>query len=227
MTAAKQERTSFDPWSRTGARHTDGTTPPSYLTERGHEQVDPWRNAVPYQAKTTGITPAPAPVQLLKPREPATIIAARRMLMYRKGLLPNEVEQLAGNRKQLALQAHWRWHGKRIGMLLAAGLVLALAGSLADTLPVLLAGYLFAFSGLVLGCAALATAIAILRKPLTSYYWREEFPATPEEVAILSRVAREHPELGQIIASWWSDPAPLRKRDVVMAQDFMDAMRGA
>lgn len=219
MATLKYENTSFDPWSRTDFRLADAAS--AYVTERGQGQVDPWgKPAVPHPRTT------PAPVRLLKPREPANVVAARRMLMYRKGLLPNEVEQLAGNRKRLALQAHWRWHGKRVGLLLACGILLALTGSLANTLPILLAGYLVAFSGLVLGCAALATAIAVQRKPLTAYYWHEEFPATPQDVVTLSQAARQHPELEQVITSWWSNPAPLRKRDVVMVQDFMDAIRG-
>ncbi len=226
MATTRPQRTSFDPWSRAEPGHSHATASPAYVTEQGRERVDPWENPSTRHPRAN-VPPAPAPLRLLKPREPATVIAARRMLMYRKGLLPNDVEKLAGNRKRMALQKHWWQHARRIGPLLAGGFLAALAGSLTDLLPLLLAGYLIALSGLVLGCAALAMGISIFRKPLTHFYWREELPATPQEVAALSEAARQHPELKQIIAGWWSDPAPLRKRDVVMAQDFLEAVRDA
>lgn len=222
MTATQHKNVPFDPGPCQDMDLTKAATLPTYLTERGHEHIDPWKKTPAHYPSTNA---APATVRQLKLREPSPLTVARRMLMCRKGLLSNEIEQLALSRKQQALQTHWRWHGKRIAALLLTGLSASITGSVMGALPILVTGYVIALSGLALGCRALAAAISMLRQPLASYYWREELPATPEEITTLSHLARQSPELHQFVTGWWNDPAPLRKRDVMMARDFINAMR--
>lgn len=158
-------------------------------------------------------------------RETAAVLAARRALMSRKGLLPEELDRIARARRHQALRVAWpvRLRGwLAVAGWATAGGGISWAGSFYALLPLVLCGYLLVAAATVHACAML-TLPSANPPPLSAYYLRDECLADAVDIACLTRLARRDAEIEIFTAPWWRNPAPIRKGDLALALQLQSA----
>lgn len=163
-------------------------------------------------------------------RETAAVLAARRALMSRKGVLPEEMDRIAGARRRQALRIAWPVRFRRglgVAGWAAAGGGISWAGSYHASQPLLLCGYLVVAAAAVRGCAILTRSPSSHPPPLSSYYLRDECVADAVDIACLTRLARQDAEIEIFTAAWWRSPAPIRKGDLALALQLQSAKQAA
>jgi hypothetical protein len=159
--------------------------------------------------------------------ETATSLAARRALMSRKGVSVEEISLRARERRHAASQIQrFDRRARLLALLVPAAAALAWVGSIQNSLPTLLAGYVVLALAAVALIARLTRTPDAARLPLEQYYLPDEQLASAEDISLLRRLAQQDPELDVVTTAWWRSTAPIRKGDIRLALDFQRAKRG-
>lgn len=167
------------------------------------------------------------PMPLLRPeQESRETIAARGALRSRTGMSQEHLYLLARDRRSAALRAGRPARALLAIGLVAAGIAISVAGSLAARQFLLLPGFGIGFAGLLVGCVLLAGMIAPQTGDLAKYVREDERLASADEIASLVRAAQADPELENLIRDWWKESgAPIRRQDLALVQAFQQASR--
>ncbi|KAF1712412.1 hypothetical protein CSC70_02515 [Pseudoxanthomonas kalamensis DSM 18571] len=165
------------------------------------------------------------PVFASPKRESGELIAARRALMMRKALMPDELDARAVTRRNQARHQHVPARVRLGAGLTLVGLLASWLGNLLAQPWLLALGYGVATCGLVLLCMLAAAMLYPKDNDLGAFYQLDELPAGSEDIARLSRLSQEDPELARLIAPWWENPAPIRNGDIALAMDFVRARK--
>ena len=107
---------------------------------------------------------------------------------------------------------------------MAAGVAVSVTGSTMGHQLVLLGGFALLLAGAVAMCMMLAALLRPQIGDLAGYIRPEETPATAEEISALSKAVLADAELDKLTSSWWKEHgAPIRRRDLVLANAFIAA----
>lgn len=147
---------------------------------------------------------------------------AYKALKYRTGMTDHHISHLLRERSRSALTRYLGFAALSAVLAIAGGLAVwasPQAGAL--TTVVYVAGLLVTMICGTLMMACLFQSLGTRNK--NAYYQDGEMPATPEDIVRLHQLGQDDPALKPIISGWINAPQLIRRRDVDLVDDYVDA----